>query len=334
MEIGRLAGELVSASASTSLASQHVRQVLLALQVSATIVVLVSAGLFVRAVIHGFGSAAGFDVDRTAFVSIQEGTPWGTGTGYRPDLITQRTARLMESLREVQPRKAATMNGVRRRAAMALLGAWLVVPAPNEAQREPDFTGTWVLVEALAGGPARDAAGNTASEGPRRTSSTTVSGAPFNCGRGCTITQREQTLTIEHAQLADYPGKDKSRPTPTVTLRLDGRDAQVVDSFSPPGQLPANARWDGNKVRIESRRPGSAAATTQLLSLEGGQLVVVTSVTFGGESKVETTYEYDRRGQGFGPAGGGRVPLTPGGARLWDRPGRHGATARRRRQSR
>jgi hypothetical protein len=178
---------------------------------------------------------------------------------------------------------------------MALVGAWLIVPAPNEAQREPDLSGTWVLVEALAGGPARDAAGKTASEGPRRTSSTTVSGAPFNCGRGCTITHRGQTLIIEQAQLADYPGKDKSRPTPTVTLRLDGLEAEVVNSFSPGAQLPASARWDGDKVRIESRRPDSAVAATQLLSLEGGQLVVVTSVTFGGENRVETTFRYDRR---------------------------------------
>ncbi len=97
----RLAGELAGASSSTTLASQQVRQALLALQVCATIVVLVSAGLFVRAVAHGFGSAAGFDMERTLFVSIQEGTPWGTGVGYQPDLITRRSARLRQTLREV-----------------------------------------------------------------------------------------------------------------------------------------------------------------------------------------------------------------------------------------
>ncbi len=95
----RLAGELAGASSSTTLASQRMRQALLAVQVCATIVVLVSAGLFVRAVVHGFGSAAGFDIQRTLFVSIQEGTPWGTAGGY--DLITRRNARLRQTLRGV-----------------------------------------------------------------------------------------------------------------------------------------------------------------------------------------------------------------------------------------
>ena len=98
----RLASELVGGSSSTTLASQRVRQALLALQVCATIIVLVSAGLFVRAVVHGFGNASGFDADRTVFVSIQEGGPWGfPGGGYRPDLVAQRNTRLLQTLREV-----------------------------------------------------------------------------------------------------------------------------------------------------------------------------------------------------------------------------------------
>ena len=96
----RLSGELVGNSSSTTLASQRIRQALLALQVCATIVVLIAAGLFVRAVIHGFGNAPGFDVGQTIFVSIQEGAPYSTG-GYRPDLIVQRNDRLMQALREV-----------------------------------------------------------------------------------------------------------------------------------------------------------------------------------------------------------------------------------------
>jgi predicted permease len=95
----RLAAELVAGAASTTLASQRARQVLLALQVCATTVVLVSAGLFVRAVSDGFGSAPGFDVDRTVFASVQEGTPFGSGTGGSPrPLIAERAARLMPML--------------------------------------------------------------------------------------------------------------------------------------------------------------------------------------------------------------------------------------------
>ena len=95
----RLAGELVAASSSTTLASQRVRQALLAFQVCATIVVLVAAGLFVRAVIHGFGSGPGFDVDRTVFVSIQERSPHvNDRIGDRQAFLTERNNRLLRSL--------------------------------------------------------------------------------------------------------------------------------------------------------------------------------------------------------------------------------------------
>lgn len=95
----RLASELISATASTTLASQRVRQTLLALQVCATIVVLVSAGLFVRTVIHGFGSGPGFDVRRTVFVSIQEAPPAGARFEDLRTIAAERNARLMRELR-------------------------------------------------------------------------------------------------------------------------------------------------------------------------------------------------------------------------------------------
>ena len=70
----RLAGELLAGSSATTLGSLRVRQALLAFQVCSTIIVLVAAGLFVRAVMHGFGNATGFDVERTVFVSVPKGT--------------------------------------------------------------------------------------------------------------------------------------------------------------------------------------------------------------------------------------------------------------------
>ena len=99
----RLATELVGAYSSASLASRRVRQSLLALQVCASIIVLVSAGLFVRAVVHGFGSAPGFDVDRTVFVTIQETSPWTNTavTGNFQGFVAARTARLMQALEGV-----------------------------------------------------------------------------------------------------------------------------------------------------------------------------------------------------------------------------------------
>jgi predicted permease len=98
----RIAGELVSASWSTTLASERVRQALLALQVCATIIVLVAAGLFVRMVIHGFRTAPGFDVDRTVFVAVQERSPLvNNQITDREAFLTERNNRLRRALRAV-----------------------------------------------------------------------------------------------------------------------------------------------------------------------------------------------------------------------------------------
>jgi len=101
----RLAGEVLSGPSTTSLASHRVRQTLLALQVCATIIVLVAAGLFVRAVSYGFGRAPGFDVDRTVFVSVQERLPEANLRDPDIDrlhaLVAERVARLTSALREV-----------------------------------------------------------------------------------------------------------------------------------------------------------------------------------------------------------------------------------------
>jgi predicted permease len=97
----RLAGEVLSGPSTTSLASHRVRQTLLALQVCATIIVMVAAGLFVRAVNYGFGRAPGFDVDRTVFLSVQERSPWVTPGVDRFALIAEHLSRLTSALREL-----------------------------------------------------------------------------------------------------------------------------------------------------------------------------------------------------------------------------------------
>jgi hypothetical protein len=175
-----------------------------------------------------------------------------------------------------------------RRSVCTLVGVMLLLPAWGQTQRRPDFSGEWELVEALASGARRDGA---ASEGPRRTTSTTISGAAFNCGRGCTIVHKGPKLTIRDAQLAGDVGK--ARPTPPVTLNLDGRPMKVVDSFNPSRELSVTVRWDGNKVRIDKADPG--IAITQRLSLEDGQFVVVTSTMLHGEPRGDVTYRYRRR---------------------------------------
>jgi predicted permease len=110
----RLTSELIGNTSSTTLASQRVRQALLALQVCATIVVLISAGLFVRAVVHGFGGASRFDADRTVFVSIQERSPWidpGRDFAAITAFIAERGARLRQSLLDI-PGVEAVADGI------------------------------------------------------------------------------------------------------------------------------------------------------------------------------------------------------------------------------
>jgi hypothetical protein len=173
-----------------------------------------------------------------------------------------------------------------------LVSALALIPIPGAAQHRPDFSGDWVLAEALATGPGRDASapGTTTA---RPTTSTTISGAPFNCGIACTIVHKGQALTILNANLPDYPGKDKSRPTPSVTLHLDGRQLEVVDSFSPSRRMPVTAQWQGDRVRIESR--SGRLAMKQVLSLEQSRLVVASTAELDGQLLGQTTFTYRRK---------------------------------------
>jgi hypothetical protein len=157
-------------------------------------------------------------------------------------------------------------------------------------ERRPDLSGRWILVEALVSGSTR---GSEETSAPRRTSSNTISGAAFNCGRECTIAQKGPTLTIQDAELADYPGKDKSRPPPPVTLQMDGDQRSVVDSFSPNRELPVTAKWQGNKLEITSGT--GSLVQTQLLSREGKQLVVVNVSQVNGERRSEVTFKYRKK---------------------------------------
>ena len=96
-----VAGELIAPTATSTRSSHKLRQSLLAVHVAATIVVLVAAGLFVRAVVYGFGAGAGFDVDRTSFVVAQVVAPFMSADediDQRMGLASERTRRMRESL--------------------------------------------------------------------------------------------------------------------------------------------------------------------------------------------------------------------------------------------
>lgn len=126
----RLAGELVAGPATTASASSHrMRQSLLALHVSATIVVLVAAGLFVRAVVHGFGNAPGFDADHLVFLNIT--APTSPVDFESPDAwlaaSAERNFGLRDALLALPGVEAATMGGA---PIMPELAGRLLVPRP------------------------------------------------------------------------------------------------------------------------------------------------------------------------------------------------------------
>jgi predicted permease len=107
-----LAGELLAGPAATpSAASQRTRQVLLALHVSATIVVLIAAGLFVRAVIHGFGSGPGFDFEHTAFATVQVSFPSDRSSIKSPSDYAKFDLNRMNN--DIAKRRARVRNALR-----------------------------------------------------------------------------------------------------------------------------------------------------------------------------------------------------------------------------
>ena len=167
----------------------------------------------------------------------------------------------------------------------SLVAVAVLVPVSGAAQRKPDLSGHWMLVTATTtGGRTKEKSGTPKASGEVPTTSNTVSGAAFNCGSECTIVQKGQMLTVDKAHLATRP-----TPAPAVMLHLDGRQTSVVDSFSPRRDIPATAKWNGNKLEITSST--GSHTVTQLVSIEATQLVVVTSVNINGDQPVTFTYK-------------------------------------------
>jgi hypothetical protein len=167
----------------------------------------------------------------------------------------------------------------------SVVGALVLAPLSGSAQRQPDLSGNWVLVSATTSGPLRgsDSASAAQPGTERQIQSHTISGAPFNCGRQCTIVHKGQTLTIEQALLGS-----NTTPAPAVTLRIDGRPMSVVDSFNPQLQIPLTAQWNGDTVEIATPDGRFAHA----VSIEATQLVVVTTVNIGDAQPV--TFRYSK----------------------------------------
>lgn len=93
---------LSSAATTAPPGSERLRQALLAVLVAATVVVLVSAALFIQAVRNGLGSAPGFDVAHTMFVSVRLPAPrLSDGQGSQFEAAAVGTRRVSEALRSV-----------------------------------------------------------------------------------------------------------------------------------------------------------------------------------------------------------------------------------------
>jgi predicted permease len=94
-----LAAELLART--TLRGSLALRQGLLVLQTCAAVVVLVAAGLFVKTVLIASTRAAGFDVDRTVFISVQQGSAYRETSNDPSATIAARGTRLTTRLLQV-----------------------------------------------------------------------------------------------------------------------------------------------------------------------------------------------------------------------------------------
>lgn len=173
------------------------------------------------------------------------------------------------------------------RVMLATLGSLLVLtPLQGAAQRPPDFSGDWVLASATTTGGRATAQSGKSEAGPTPIRSNAVSGAPLNCGRECRIVHKGQMLTIEKAFLAS-----RQTSAPAVVLQIDGRQRSVVDAFSPSREIPVTAKWNGAKLEVSGST--GAHTITQSVSVEGTELVVITSVNIDSASPV--TFRYKKK---------------------------------------
>ena len=85
-------------------------------------------------------------------------------------------------------------------------------------------------------------------------------------------------LIVDNAYFAE-----SATPAPAVTLRLDGHQTSVVDSFNPHRKIQATALWNGQQLRSQTT---DKYTTTQVVSVEASQLVVVTSSNSDPEQRV------------------------------------------------
>jgi hypothetical protein len=161
--------------------------------------------------------------------------------------------------------------------------------ALSEAQKPPDFSGTWVL---QAGGSQstgmRPGATGRSTDRPTEPSgargadrSLSLRGLAFDCGGECTIRQTPRTITITRL---DVP---KGLQPPPVVLTLDGKaswNEDVERVGDPPVKFAALARWDGAALvtvrSVDPKNPEGPYQAIRSLALEDGRLIITATVRF------------------------------------------------------
>jgi putative ABC transport system permease protein len=107
--------ELVSSSSRTTPSSLRVRRTMMAVHAAATVIVLVGAGLFLRTVQVAFHRGAGFDLDRTLFVTAQVASNRMTReqSDARETIVAARAARtqgLLDAIKQTPGVSIATVG--------------------------------------------------------------------------------------------------------------------------------------------------------------------------------------------------------------------------------
>jgi hypothetical protein len=132
-----------------------------------------------------------------------------------------------------------------------------------------DFSGAWALVSSRYAGRGRGRTG-AGEAGEREVKVSIASGAPVNCGIGCTIVQDARTLTISRSVEPVAPPPDIG----VVVLNLDGSESTITQSNG--GQFAANAKFDGAMLLV-TRDIAFSYSVTQTLSIEDDKLKIVTT---------------------------------------------------------
>ncbi len=148
------------------------------------------------------------------------------------------------------------------------------------AQGKPDFSGKWAMQmdpnAQMGGGGGRGGRGGGGRGG-------VVGGMEF------TITQTADNLKVERAQ---------GQNTVTYNIKLDGTESKnTVQGRGGDMDLMSKATWDGGKLSIATTLDfgNGPSTTTQVLSMDGGDLVVETTAPGrGGGDPVTTKTTYKK----------------------------------------